>query len=176
MHRHVRKHLEEMMAERGLQAGEGSVDAAQHLAECPECSEEVSAMRHHAALLREWRSPQEIEPRPGFYARVLERIEAEGPVSVWSLFFESPFGRSLALASLALAALLCICLISAERFSTDSPAVAQDVRPFAPDLRGQVVMGEDQPGLALTGAGISSADAAPDSDSVLVNLVTYREQ
>jgi len=175
MHRHVREQLEEVLAEsRGTSrtgTGSGAGDAAQkHLTECRECGDEVNAMRQQAAVLREWRAPEtvEAEPRPVFYARVLERIEAQGPASIWSLFFDSPFGQRLAIASLALAALLCVSLISAERFSADTPAVAQDDRPFAPDLRGQVVVGEDQPGVVLTGA--------PDQDSVLVNLVTYREQ
>jgi anti-sigma factor RsiW len=172
MHRHVREQLEKVLAEPG---GPAAGDAGQHLAECHECHEEVTAMREQAALLREWRAPEtvEAEPRPGFYARVLERIEAEVPASIWNLFFDSPLGHRLAIASLALAAMLCVCLISAERFSSETPVVAQeDVRPFAPDLRGQVVAGEDQPGVVLTGG----VDAAPDSDSVLVNLVTYREQ
>jgi hypothetical protein len=134
-------------------------------------------MREQAALLRELRAPEtSLEPRPGFYARVLERIEAEGPGSIWSLFFDSTFGRRLALASLALAALLVATLVSSERFFTDSADFAQSAQPFT-ELRGQVVAGgvvpgEDQPGVVVTGA----ADSAPDDDSVLVNLVTYREQ
>jgi anti-sigma factor RsiW len=171
MHRHVREQLESVLAET---AGD---DARKHLAECSQCHDEVSAMRSQAALLRGWRASEtvEAEPRPGFYARVLERIEAEGPASIWNLFFDSPLGHRLAIASLALAALLCVCLISAERFSFDTQAVAQDARPFSSDLRGQVVVGEDQPAVVFKSADAGS-DAAPDSDSVLVNLVTYREQ
>lgn len=181
MHRHVREQLESVLAEpRALSDKSSGNIAGKHLAECRECSDEVNAMRSQAALLREWRAPEtaETEPRPGFYARVLERIEAEGPASIWNLFFESPLGHRLAIASLALAALLCVSIISAERFSSDAPAMAQqqNVQPFAPDLRGQVVVGEDQPGIALTGSLDAASDAAPDSDSVLVNLVTYREQ
>src|SRR5579871_2044806 len=107
MHRHVREQLENVLA--NTAAG----DAQKHLTECRECSDEVSAMRHQAELLREWRAPEnvlettEAEPRPGFYARVMERIEAEGPASIWNLFFDSPLGHRLAIASLALAALLC---------------------------------------------------------------------
>lgn len=167
MHRHVRNHLEEVLA--GPTSGKtGDGSAAEHLEACGECRGEVNAMREQAALLREWRAPEEADPRPGFYARVLERIEAEGPASIWSLFFDSTLGHRLAIASLALAALLCVCLVSAERFFADSPEAAQTSQPFPPDLRGQVVVGEDQPGILLTGA--------PDQDSVLVNLVTYREQ
>ena len=165
MHGQVRDHLEEVLAgPHRLIAG----GAADHLAKCRECRDEVSAMRHQAALLRTWRvPPEEIDPRPGFYARVMERIEAEGPASIWSLFFDSALGKRLAFASLALAALLCVVLISSERFSADSQ-VAEQTAPFSEDLQGQVMLGEDQPGVVLTGA--------PDQDSVLVNLVTYRAQ
>ena len=155
MHRHVREHLEEVLADSKPNA---------HLAECRECNEEVSAMREQSALMRTLRGP-EAEPRAGFYARVLERIEAEGAASIWSLFFDSPLGHRLAVASLALAALLCVCLYSSERFFGDSPVVAKD----APT---QFVVGEDQPGIVLAGA----VDSDADQDSVLVNLVTYREQ
>jgi len=172
MHRHVREHLEEVLAGRGSSKTSG--DAATHLAECRECNDEVAAMRAQAALLREWRAPEkeEPEPRAGFYARVLERIEAQGPASIWNLFFDSSFGHRLAIASLALAALLCIGVISTEWFSNQGAEAAQESRPFVQQLRGQVVVGEDQPGIVLTG----DANAAPDQDSVLVNLVTYREQ
>jgi hypothetical protein len=195
MHRQVREHLEEVLTEPGSGAptqraqgpsgrlaqgaqSAGSIDTVgRHLAECRECGDEVRAMREQAALLRQLRasskgSEQDLEPRPGFYARVMERIEAEGPGSIWSLFFESAFGRRLAAASLALAVLLAVCLITAERFSGPESEVAFDVTEQAPqllpELRGQVVMGEDQPGVVINGA--------PDQDSVLVNLVTYREQ
>jgi len=174
MHRQVREHLEEVLTEPGSGVKQA---VGKHLAECRECSGELDAMREQASLLRQLRAPADqpeevINPRPGFYARVMERIEAEGPGSIWSLFFESVFGRRLAVASLALAVLLAVCLISAERFSGPDSEVASDVPEQAPqlvpELRGQVVFGEDQPGVVLTGA--------PDQDSVLVNLVTYREQ
>lgn len=164
MHRHVRDHLEEVLAEARSSAGDS---AGKHLAECQECNEEVNVMRRQAALLRELRASEEKDPRPGFYARVMERIEAEGAASIWNLFVDSAFGQRLAIASLALAALLCVCLISVERFSGEN----QDTQPFTSELRGAVV-GEDQPGVMLTGA----LNSAPDQDSVLVNLVTYREQ
>jgi len=163
MHRHVREHLEEVLAE--PDSGKTSGTAGQHLRECGECRAEVTLMREQAAELRAWRATEERDPKPGFYARVLERIEAEGPASIWDLFFDSSSGHRLAIASLALAVLMCLCLVSVERLFTDT---AQDYQPFGSELRGQVVAGEDQPGVVLTGA--------PDQDSVLVNLVTYREQ
>src|SRR5713226_10383404 len=138
MHRLIRDNLERVLAEsncKGQAAGHYSSEQLpreQHLAECAECSDEVAAMREQAALLRELRAPDEIEPRGGFYARVMERIEAQGAGSIWNLFFESPFGRRIAVASMALAVLLAIFLVSSEQFMTPIDPVQ--------------IAGEDQPG------------------------------
>jgi len=143
MHREVRDKLEEILA------GAGDVLSERHLNKCEECNAEVAAMREQRELLHSLR-PGEVEPAAGFYARVMERIEAQGVASIWSLFFESPAGRGLAMASMVLALCLGVYLVSSER---------------APDTdSNQVVLG----GGMLTGA--------PDADDVLVNLVTYREQ
>ena len=101
----------------------------------------------------------EAEPRPGFYARVIERIEAQGARSIWNLFFESAFGRRIAVAAMALALLLSVSLVTLER----------SVEPLVANQGSALLPGEDQPGLVLTEAGA-------DKDAVLVNLVTYREQ
>jgi hypothetical protein len=158
MHRLVQDHLEEVLAETSLRS-----PASLHLAECAECSEEVSAMRLHASMLRALRAPMaannvdadSLAPRPGFYARVLERIEAQRPISIWQLFSDSAFGRRIAIASMAVALLFSVYLVSSERYSEQPVAVAVD---------------EGQPGMTLSKAGL------PDKDTVLVNLVTYREQ
>jgi anti-sigma factor RsiW len=156
MHRLIRDHLEEVLA-----GSERTPPVLEHLEGCEECRGEVAEMRAQAALLRDLRPAQTPEPRAGFYARVMERIEAQGPVSIWSLFFESPFGRRIAVASLALALLLGVYVVTSEQSA--EPAVA--VAPAT-----QLLPGEDGPGQVLAPAG------APDQDSVLVNLVTYREQ
>ena len=122
----------------------------------------------------------EIEPRPGFYARVLDRIEAQGPGSAWTLFFDSLFGRRIAMASLALALLVGVYVISSEQSSepeiagVDGPQatlVSDRDSNLPQDLQGvfsgDVFSNSSQPRL-VTGA--------PDQDAVLVNLVTYREQ
>jgi predicted anti-sigma-YlaC factor YlaD len=165
MHPVMRDRLEKALA--------GTPDEAvqRHLAECPECSAEFECMRDHAVAMRLLQAPPELEPRAGFYARVMERIEAEG-ASIWDLFFESVFGRRIAIASLALALLFGVYLVSAERseagrsegdavVATSDPVV--DVAP-APEIPFQV----QSVGLGWV--------ATPDQDSVLVNLVTYREQ
>src|SRR6478609_7614581 len=114
MHRIIRDHLEEVLA------GPGAAPkhpAGEHLAACAECREQVAAMREQAAVLRRIHAESELEhePRPAFYARVMDRIEAQAPLSVWTLFFDSMFGRRIALASLALALLIGVYVISSEQ-------------------------------------------------------------
>src|SRR5215469_11931491 len=111
MHHVMRDRLEKSLA------GTPDEETRRHLAECPECDAEFGFMKEQAEALRLLQSPVEVEPRAGFYARVMERIEAEG-ASIWDLFFESVFGRRIAIASLALALLFGIYLFSAERSDT----------------------------------------------------------
>jgi hypothetical protein len=158
MHRVIRDHLEEVLAQAPL-AG----PAKQHLEDCKECRDEVMRMRNHAIALRSLRSAEEIEPRPGFYARVMERIEAEGPASIWTVFSESPFGRRIAVASMALALAIGVYMFTAEQ---PEPGVLSQPVEFVSGT----IPGEDQPGVVLTNSG------APDRDAVLVNLVTYQGQ
>jgi predicted anti-sigma-YlaC factor YlaD len=148
MHRSIRDHLEEVLA-RSRDGGSG--EPAEHLKNCEECSEEVEAMRQQALLLRDLRSA--AEPRPGFYARVMERIEAQGPASIWNVFIDSAFGRRIAVASMALVLLLGVYVFTVERQEHST-----------------VTVGGDESGMVWNQAG------TPDRDAVLVNLVTYREQ
>src|SRR5689334_15392747 len=121
MHRIIRDHLEQVLGERPPAPEH---PAGKHLAECGECRDEVAAMREQAAMLRQWRvtNGETVEPRPGFYARVLGRIEAQRPISVFTLFFDSLFGRRIAMASLALALLLGVYVVSSEQM--EEPQIA----------------------------------------------------
>ena len=117
-------------------------------------------MRQQASLLRALRAPESTpEMRPGFYARVMERIEAQRPLSIWELFFDSAFGRRIAIGSMALAFLFSIYLVSSERYAEQPVNIGVTVSPMAGD--------DDQ---------MISAQGLPDKDAVLVNLVTYRAQ
>jgi predicted anti-sigma-YlaC factor YlaD len=144
MHRTIQDRLEEVLA------GDGAA-LQEHLKHCQECGDEVEAMRKHALLLRNLRA--EAEPRAGFYARVMERIEAQGPVSIWNAFIESSFGRRIAVVSMALALLAGVYVVTEEQKEHSA-----------------LTVGGDGSGLVWNQAG------APDRDAVLVNLVTYREQ
>jgi anti-sigma factor RsiW len=153
MHRLIQDHLEEVLRETDGERVENS-PAAVHLSACRECREEVAAMRRQASALRALRVTKDsLAPRAGFYARVMERIEAQRPVDIWQLFFDSAFARRIAMASMAMAVLFSLYLVSSERYA----------QPVA------VAVEESQPGMTLA-AGL------PDKDAVLVNLVTYREQ
>jgi hypothetical protein len=132
MHRRMRDELEHVL--------EGKAEPS------PEYREQIEAMREQAAWIRSLRAPEDSEPRAGFYARVMERIEAQAPISIWSLFFDSQIGRRLAVASMTIALGLGVYLVTAER--------------TAPT--------EDRAPVMLAGT--------PDRDAVLFNLVTYREQ
>ena len=162
MHREIRDHIENVLA--------GS--EPDHLAGCEECRSEVHGMQEHTALLRELRAPENFvaEPRAGFYARVMERIEAEGPISIWNLFIESAFGRRIAVASMALAILLGVYVVTSERSAQDPMIAGQQVQQ-----QPLVVVGEDGPARVIMQMDQSPAGQSSE-DAVLADLVTYREQ
>ena len=69
MHEPVIQRLEEY-----LDGGGPFPEVEEHLRKCTGCKEELDAMRAQSALFRHaFRS--EVEPDPGFYARVMNRIE-----------------------------------------------------------------------------------------------------
>jgi hypothetical protein len=161
MHREIRDHIENVLA--GSQP--------EHLAGCEECRSEVQGMQEQTALLRELRAPEgfEAEPRAGFYARVMERIEADGPISIWNLFIESAFGRRIAVASMALAILLGVYLVTSERSAEDPMIAGQAAQQQL------IVVGEDGPARVITQMDQSAAGQS-SQDAVLADLVTYQEQ
>jgi hypothetical protein len=146
----------------------------EHLAQCGECRDEVRAMQEQTALIQELRAPEDFaaDLRPGFYARVMERIETEGPISIWNLFIESAFGRRIALASLALALLVGVYVVSSER-SAGEPTLALGLSQATGEQT--IVAGEDAPAREITRVDQSPTDQSSE-DAVLANLVTYREQ
>lgn len=167
MHREIRDQIEDVLS--------SSNPAQEHLAQCEECRSEVQGMQEQRALIRELRAPEDFaaDLHPSFYARVMERIEAEGPISIWNLFIESAFGRRIAVASLALALLIGVYLVTSERSSEDAIVTAQESQQVMPGE--MIVPGEDAPARVIT--QMDESWATPSSeDAVLANLVTYHEQ
>jgi anti-sigma factor RsiW len=101
MHDVIRNGLEAYLS-RHL-APEGLAAFSGHLAECTPCREQVAAFEEQSALIRSLRvSEEEATPAAGFYARVMERIDSQRPISLWSVFLQPLFARRVMYASLAL--------------------------------------------------------------------------
>lgn len=166
MHEPIRKNIEEYLT-RSEQTSLPAEFTA-HLVACAECRGELGVMESQSQMVRLLRPEQELEPRPGFYARVQELIEAQRPASVWNVFLQ-PFGRRLATASLALALMMGIYMYSTEPGS-GAPETTAAVSGFGADQTASVLPGEDQPGVVL------SSDTDQDRSAVLANLASYREQ
>src|SRR5271156_686835 len=137
MHQEIRHNLEDFLQGEDLLKGAGDLNISAefhaHLGECRECSDELGSLEKQAQLLRSLRGPRDIEPPAGFYARVMERIEAQPP-SIWSVFLDRRFGLRLAVASAALVALLGTYLVTSEPSGPEfasSPAVVLTDPPLA---------------------------------------------
>jgi anti-sigma factor RsiW len=101
MHDVIRNGLEGYLSR---QMGPESLTAFRaHLEGCGTCREAVSAFEQQSALFRSLRvSDEEVAPAAGFYARVMDRIDAQRPISLWSVFLQPLFARRVLYASLAL--------------------------------------------------------------------------
>lgn len=165
MHEPIRDGLEEYL--KGP-AGELPREFHSHLEACEGCSDELRALQAQAELMRVLRPGQEVEPRAGFYARVMDRIEAEGPASIWSILLEPRIGQRLAVACAMLVLLLGTYFVASE-MSEPMVAVAPTVAVTAPP--------------STNGFSASPTPADEDSpqqqqqqrDAVLVNLASFHE-
>lgn len=146
MHRSTGDRLEDLLGNAGPE------DA--HLAHCGECSAELHVMREHADWMRhQLRAPEGFEPAPGFYARVLQRIEERAKRSIWYGLVYSPAGKRLAYASLSLALVLGLYVIAAEKMDPPAPAGARTV--------------------AVERINATQAAGEEQRDAVLVNFASY---
>ncbi len=102
MHRSMRDVLEDLLAGKSNNAN-GSRGLGEHLSSCCECSNEFKDMQAQSELFRSLGVAGELDPAPGFYARVMQSIEEHARNSIWAVFIYSPFGKRLALASFTLA-------------------------------------------------------------------------
>ena len=154
MHEPVIQRLEEYLD------GNGPFpEVEEHLSKCPGCREELLAMQAQTALFRSaFRT--EAEPDPGFYARVMNRIETQVKPSVWSLFAESMFAKRLAYASATFLLLVGVVFVSATE--PDQPFAASDPQVL--------LAGEPQ---YLTVNMETDIHMERDRQVVFVNLATY---
>ena len=117
----------------------------------------VTAMAESSRMLRLLRAPQTASPAPGFYARVIERVEQRRSGSLWSAFLDRQFSRRLAYASLLL-----LFLMSATIFWSDPP-------------RAEVAM---DPANVMVEQHESHVGDNPEQDreAVLVDLASYQSE
>ena len=163
MHKPVRENLEEYLKGRGgkfTRRIPSEMEA--HLGSCAECAGELKEFEKHAAAMRSFRVPAGMEPRAGFYARVMQRIdEARAANSVWTAFLDPVFGKRIMYAAATLALLLGAYLVSTER----GPAYHPPTSIIAP-VQTATTGTPDDP---------DSVTTPQERDAVLVNLATYQE-
>jgi hypothetical protein len=153
MHGLIRERLEELLGSTPMQS-----EVKEHLANCPECAAELEAMRGQARTLKTFRVSEDLEPAPGFYARVIQRIEEGTVYSIWTVFTDGPFGKWLAYGSLAVALVLGTWVVSTER---------ADGHLGAPPVVAKKVINESP--MPVTG------NEAHQRDVVLVNFASYSQ-
>jgi len=153
MHGLIRDRLEEYLG--GAPGRDLPVEFDRHLNKCDECREEVSCMREQACLLRSLAAPVEVDPAPGFYARVLNRIERQQISPFWAGFLDPAFGRRLSAAALTMVALVFGYLVFADRQPEISSAAAD------------AIISDQHPPLGV--------DRNQDRETVFVTLATWKE-
>jgi len=153
MHGSTRDRLEELLADRG--AGASAREVRQHVSSCPECLSELESMKSQSDLLQLLRPPEGTEPSPGFYGRVLQRIEQRAKRSIWAVFIYSPISKRLVYASLTAALALGTYVVTQE--SRDG------------HLRAQSVIAKDFHNDALV-----EGDQAQQRDAVLANFASHQ--
>jgi predicted anti-sigma-YlaC factor YlaD len=156
MHQPIRDNLEDY-----LKGSAPKVPQAfhAHLVACEECASELRLLEAQANMLRSLRSDPDVGPSPGFYARVMQRVEEQAPVSIWSIFLQPSFGRRLAIASATLVVLLGTYLITTEpgdQIIAVTPPVAVTAAPE-------------------TGGAQDSLQQQRRRDAVLVDLASFHE-
>lgn len=167
MHESIRDGLEDFL--KGS-AGKIPREFNEHVETCEDCAGELRLLGAQAEMLRSLKVSQDIEPRAGFYGRVMERIDERRRGSIWAVFLEPAFGRRLAFASAALVVALGTYLVTTE---LAEPQIAQAPSSIAVNL----------PAPQMSAANASAQAAVPadnarqqqERDAVLVNLASFRQ-
>jgi len=151
MHAAVMESLEEYLSGALEAADRQRIEA--HLNKCEMCREEIAAIEDVSLLLEGLRSGETIEPAPGFYARVKERVGERRPaLSLGDLFaLNLVIGRRLAFACLLTLAVLGSYLVLRET-------------GYSSDLSPEAIMAQqDSPAF----------QSATGRDAMLVTLTAY---
>ncbi len=106
MHSPLQENLEGYLSGSLFPAEQRALES--HLAGCPACRRELQVLEGSAQDLRLLRPPSDFEAHvaPGFFLKVMRRIEEEREAPFWSLLLDPSFGRRLVFACLMVLALL----------------------------------------------------------------------
>jgi hypothetical protein len=172
MHDPIRDHLEDHL--RGS-AGKIPRDFQAHLEQCEDCAIELRLYELQSEMLRSLQASQEIEPRAGFYARVMDRIETEGRSSIWSVLLQPTIGRRMAVACATLVVLLGTYFVATE-LSEPIVAVAPAMASVAPVSAPPASIEAQAPRPAANLPVVTDDGQLERSrDAVLVNLASFHE-
>lgn len=111
----------------GYLAGKPDASFTRHLEACPECRDLVAAMEGQSLLVRSLKAPADAEPAPGFYARVMDRIETQRSASIWSVFLEPLFAKRLIYSTAVLTALLGVFLFTSPKEDMTASSVPEQI-------------------------------------------------
>lgn len=153
MHEPIVERLEEYLS--GNARPETVSRFQEHFSECAECRAEVTLFEQQAMALRDLRAPELLDPAPGFYSRVLDRIEARSSNSLWGMILDPIFARRLMYASAAL-----LLVFSSAAVTALNQRAVHEAVPFE-------IMA-DSSVLAPVGE-----DASRDREVVFSNLASY---
>jgi predicted anti-sigma-YlaC factor YlaD len=156
MHALIRERLEDYL--RGVGQQTDLAAFREHLASCGGCSGEVEGMQSQVRLLQLLRLSEEVDPGAGFYARVMDRIDAQRSASPLSAFLDLHLAHRLMFASLTAVIVFGSYLVYTERvpsYSESGPVAALASKTPQRDLVG--------------------ANPAEDRETVLVALASYKE-
>jgi hypothetical protein len=156
MHGLIRDHLEDYL--RGGSERKLPWEFEQHLRNCDECRGELALMLEQSQLLHVLAPSHDLSVAPGFYARVLDRIEARQNQSFWNVFLDPAFGRRIVATCVTVIVLLGGYLAFTESRSQE---------PVNVDAESIMAVEDHPPGLGQ--------DRQRDRDTILVTLATYHE-
>lgn len=163
MHEPIRSQLEEILQGR-IEAGQKEAVRA-HLAACAACTAEVGRMSLQGELLRSLRGKEALEPGAGFYARVMQKVEAQGRPTFWSLLLDPVLGRRLMYATGTMFLLMASFLLAT---AGDQPELART--PVEVMARPVVTA------VSAGGAGTAfGEDVQRDRDHFLATMASFTE-
>jgi len=155
MHRPIKDQLESYLRDEGAPGLPSDFHA--HLRDCAECRRDVGQMKSLALLLTMLRPDKDSEPAPGFYARVMERVDSRRTLSAWNAFLEPIFMKRLVLTCLVLVVMLAGYMVGTEPFET--------VTVSSPEF---IIANDPAP-------QFGGLNPEHDRATMLVTLATYRD-